>query len=173
MAREMRSDADLLNTLLNEGPIILDRVTRHAAALSTKVIAHWTDRSIQTVSDYKNGKLNIPVDFWRRVLEHHMDERITALIVPDTCEFELVATDTLDPTTGPQWFREAIQGEGEHHEQQKYLAEILADGRVDELDTASVQGYHDAYHRHRQRDAALHRAIIRQYQRALARKEAT
>ena len=172
MATEMRADADLLNVLLNETPLVVDRITGRSVAVNAKMVAHWTDRSIQTVSDYRIGKLNIPVCFWRRILEHYLDSRIAGLIIPDTCEYDVQALDGTDPVTGPQWFREAITAEGEHHEQQKHLADILADGRVDELDSSSVQAYDDAYRRHRMRDAMLHQGIIRRYKRAVAVREA-
>ena len=76
MEHDVRSDAELLELLVNEAPIVPDRVTGRNVVLSAKQVATWTGRSIHTVSDYKNGKSNIPADFWRQLLEHYFDLRI-------------------------------------------------------------------------------------------------
>lgn len=169
---DMRADAELLNAMLNDAPLIhLDDGA--TVALSAKLIAHWTDRATQTISDYRTGKLNIPVDFWRALLSHYFDMRIVQLILPGGYSAEVHSHGEYIPLTGPQWFREAILAEREHHEQSMYLADILADGRVDETDAQTIKGYDDAFHAHRHREALLHRAILTAYRRnQLARSPA-
>ena len=173
MANEMRTDAELLDALLNEASILIDQNHNRAHSFNVKVVAHWTGLSVQTISDYRTGKTNIPVDFWRRILEHNFDMRIVRLLIPDAYHADITPLTAGPPRTGPQWFRQAVEAEGKHHEQQVYLAEILADGRVDETDAATIQAYDDAFFVHRQRDALLHRAIVTEYRRAVARKEAS
>jgi len=51
-----------------------------------------------------------------------------------------------------------------------HLANIIADGRIDELDNASVTAYHAAYMKHRMRDAQLHAAIIDRHTKSFSRK---
>lgn len=167
----MRRDADLLDTLLNEAPPFVDH-NGCPRSVNAKLIAHWTDRALQTVSDYRTGKLNIPIDFWRCILVHYMDARIFALLMPDGYAFEFTPLNPATARTGPEWFSEAVRAEGAYHKQMTYVAQILEDGKVDESDAVVVQAYDDAYHAHRQRDAELHQAIVHQYERAVAAKEA-
>lgn len=167
---EMRSDVDLLNALCGEAPIVVDRTTGLAVSLGRKQLAHWTGLAVQTVSDYSTGKYNIPVDFWRRVLDHYLDARIIGLLLGDSHNYELVHHGEVRPNTAPEFFRDAVEQVGAFVAQQEYIAEILIDGRIDELDGNSVQEYHDAYLRHRLLDAKLHRSIIDKYQRAVAAK---
>jgi hypothetical protein len=171
MSEDMRSDVELLNAVLDQAPPVLDRRSGQSMTLSAKLLAHWTGRSLQTVSDYRIGKTNIPVEFWRAILDHCFDMRIVGLILPDCYNIELTRTDDPPPQGGREWFRDAVAAEGEHHEQLKYLCDILGDGRVDELDGGAVQKFHDAYMRHRVRDATLHRAITHAYERAVAAKQ--
>ena len=169
----MRHDADLLNVMLNEAAVFEDPLDGRVKSFNAKLIARWTDRALQTVSDYRTGRLNIPIDFWRRILTHYMDARICALLIPDGFAFEVTPLNLATARTGPEWFTEAVKAEIAHHKQQTYLAEILVGDEVDETVATVVQAYDDAYYAHRQRDAELHRAIVRQYQRAVAAKEAT
>ena len=164
-------DADLLNTLLNEAPPFVDH-NGCPNSLNAKLIAHWTDHALQTVSDYRTGNLNIPVSFWRRILIHYMDARILALLIPDGYAFEVTPLNPATARTGPEWFSEAVKAEGAYHKQMMYVAAILEDGKVDESDAVVVQAFDDAYHAHRQRDAELHRDIVHQYKRAVAAKGA-
>jgi hypothetical protein len=156
---------DLLVHLTDDCPVVFDRRSGGPVSLTAKVIARWTDRSLQTISDYRTGKTNIPVEFWRRVLEHYFDARIIALLVPDCLHWEAFDHDHL-VDTAPAFFRQAIAAEGAHHEQMKYVADILGDGRVDELDAGTIQKFSDAYVAHRTRDAQLHRSIIAAFHRS-------
>lgn len=172
MSQDMRSDVGLLCALLDESPLVRDRLTGYVAPLSAKLLAHWTDRSIQTVSDYRTGKTNIPAEFWKRFLEHYYDPRVIVLFIPGSVIWEAVTTEGIDAVTAPAFFREALHAEAQYHEQQTYLANILADGRVDELDASTVVGYHDAFHRHRHTDAQLFRAIVAHYNKTTLAKAA-
>jgi len=168
--QDVRRDAELLDDLLSAAPLVCDRVTGVHVVLSAKQIAAWTDRSVQMISQYKNGQTNIPVDFWRHVLRHYCDIRIVALLCPDNCLIEVINVAEQSPETAPAFFRQAVESEIEHHDKQRYLAELLADGRIDELDELTVRNYDDAFHSHRTRDAALHRAVIHAWNRAVAAK---
>lgn len=160
---EMRSDADLLNNLCDSGACVRDRVTGRGVCITRKLIAEWTGYSIQAISDFGTGKTRIPAHFWKDFLRHHFDGRIIDLFVPDEYGSEFVDLRINPPQTGRSFFKDAVATMGLYHEQQKYIAEILADGRVDELDAATVQRYADAYAHHRHEDAALHRAILHKF----------
>ena len=172
MSHDVRSDAEFLCHLCDSCPCVADRATGVHITITAKLIAHWTGLSLQTVSDYKTGKTNIPVGFWRALLEHTFDLRILALICPWDAAVEIRDIRINQAPSGPQFFRQAVELEGKHHEQMKYVAEMLADGRIDELDLATVKGYDDAYQEHRQRDAALHHAIVNTFSRTMERKAA-
>jgi len=162
---DMRRDVELLNAVLNESPHVRDVHTDHWVCLSAKQLADWTNRSLQTISDYRTGKTNIPVDFWRAVFERTCDLRIVALLVPiDLFNVEVNRRQERAPETPAQFFREALVAEGEYHEQQKVLCDILADGKIDDLDARRVTAYDDAFWRHRVRDASLHRAVLAKYE---------
>jgi len=160
--QDMRSDVELLVHLTDDCPVVFDRVARFNVVLTAKVIARWADRSLQTISDYRSGKTNIPIEFWRRVLEHYFDARIIQLLVPDCLYWEAFDPGRL-VNTAPSFFKEAVAAEGAHHEQMKMVAEILGDGRVDEIDASSIAKFNDAYMEHRTRDIALHRSINAAY----------
>jgi len=173
VAPEMRSDAELLSTFLDDPPMVsANPASTFVTPLSVKLIAHWTGLSAQTISDYRTGKTNIPVDFWRRILEHWYDPRVVRLLIPDAYLAEIIPLAQTIPDAGSGWFREIMQAERAHYETQIYLADILADGRVDETDAASIQAYDDAFHSHRHREALLHRAILTKFTRSVAAKGA-
>ena len=171
MRYEMGTDTDLLNGLVNSGDIVVDRLTGHKVALSRKQFAYWTARSVQTISDYGTGKHNIPLDFWRRILAHHFDQRILHLLIPDDVDVE-VAFLNARPLSSPQeFFRHAIELEGAHHRTMMRITDILADGRVDELDAAAVKAYHASHCAHRDLDSTLHREIMRTFNQSTAHQE--
>ena len=172
MDHDMRTDAELLNDLVSEAPIVKDRATDRMVAVTRKLLAHWTALSLQTISDYGTGKTNIPIDFWRRILDHYLDPRIIALIMPDTCRFEVYHREPRPPVTGRDFFARMLDLEQVHHQMMSRVAAIIADGQVDELDTSSVQAYDDDYQAHRARDDQLHESIIAAYRHAVARREA-
>ncbi len=172
MEGEMRSDVELLLNLCNKASLVHDRLTRRWVSFSRQRVAHWTGLAVQTVSDYCSGKYNIPIEFWRRILEHCYDPRIVALLLGDPSRWELLIDTDPEPQTGADFFRRAVEDSGAYHEQQKYIAEILADKRIDELDTQTVVDYNDAYAHQRYLGAQLHRGINRVYHDALAAKGA-
>lgn len=173
MEIDLRSDAELLNALCDEAPVVQDRQTGRQMSLAKKVIAAWTGRAVQTVSDYATGRLNIPIEFWRSLLDHYFDPRIVVLLVPDDYDWEVHPTLNDPPRLARQFFRAAVEETGAHHTKQTYIADLLADGRIDELDGLTVQQYADAYHRHRELDWQLHRSIMTAYRSAVSRKAAT
>ncbi len=168
MDREMRSDAELLNCLCDEAPVITF-ASGGVASLSKKLIAQWTGRSVQTVSDYATGKLNIPIDFWSRILVHFHEPRIVALLLGDSLyEYTRLPADA--QPTGRQFFKDAVTESGAHHEKMKHIAGILEDGHINELDARRVQEYHDSYIQHRYRSAVLHHQVMHAFQRSRAEK---
>jgi hypothetical protein len=169
---EMSRDAELLTDLTAEAPLVVDRLTGHTVSLSRKVIGHWTGRSAQTVSDYALGKLNIPVEFWRRLLEHYLDPRIVGLLIPDSVSYELHAVEAQRVLGTVDFLRDALEVEQAHHDKMSRIVDILADNRVDELDGSSIAAYEAGYHAHRLRDSQLHYAITQAYQQAAARRAA-
>lgn len=159
MEDEMRSDAELLYDLTNKAPVVTDRVTGKAMTLSRAAISFWTGISIKTISDYCLGKYNIPVDFWRSILKHHFDPRIISMMLPTDGHFEVYFDSATKPNTTREFFRAALELQQKHNDQVTYILDILADGRVDELDETTLTKYCDAYHQHRHLDAQLFRAI--------------
>ncbi len=168
MVQEMRRDAELLGELLDKADSVVDRAICRNVTFSVKVIAHWTGFSVKTISDYRIGKTNIPVDFWRRILEHHFDIRIVRLLVPDVIDFEVACTKYNVPDTTLDFFRKALQAEAAHHEAMKRVADILADNRINELDEHSINLYDASYHDHRQLEFELHRSIIARFNMSMA-----
>ena len=173
MCQDMRNDVELLNAILDHGMVIVDRQTSGNVLVTAKALAYWTQRSLQTVSDYRVGKTNIPVEFWRRILEHMFDLRIVNLLLPSTIHCELIPLEDIQPRTAKDFFREAVEAEGEHSTQQRYLCDLLADGRIDETDGQAIQRYDDAYWAHRRRDAVLHRSILKAFEQSVAVKESS
>jgi len=170
MVYEMRTDAELLNVLLNEAPMVAEQRTGHTQALSAKLIGYWTGRAVQTVSDYRTGKLNIPIDFWRRILDHYLDMRIVRLLISDLYIVEVTPHVAPPPPVGVEWFHQAVEVIGTFHAQQKSLADIIADGKVDASDAAAVAAYDRAFHEHRATEAALHRATLAAFENSLGRQ---
>jgi len=170
--QEMRTDRELLLSLVDTEPTVIDRITRQPVVITRKRVAHWTGRAVQTISDYCGGKYNIPIDFWRDILAHHDDPRIADLLL-GRLDYELYIHGTARPETGRDFFRHAVEESGAHHEKQRYIAELLADGRIDELDASTVQKYCDAWVRQRMLDVRLHRSIVDSFNRAMAQKEPT
>lgn len=170
---EMRSDVDLLNALCDEAPVVHDLVSGRCEVLSRKLIAAWTGVSIQTVSDYGTGKYNIPLDFWARILAHHFDPRIPRLLFGQ-CGYPVTfGMCIVSPGAERGFFRSAVEESGAYHETQKQIAELLADGRIDELDEKTIQKYDDAHARFISLSVGLHSAIMRRYRDAVAERSRT
>ena len=171
MSFEMRSDVELLLTIVDNESDCVDRLTGKVVRLSRKGVAHLTGRAVQTISDYCSGKYNIPMDFWKRLFERTGDTRIWGLLLGDGDTVEVILGDVPPPTNPRAFFKAAVAESGAHHQKQAMIAELLSDGRIDELDRQTVQDYHDAYLRNRHLDAVLHHQIIDVYNRAVAQKE--
>ena len=165
MDHEMRSDVDLLVDIFNNNPLVTDRAIGRQVVVTRKLVSYWTGVSIQTISTYCTGQHNIPIHFWRVLFSKCPDPRIPALLLGYEENYELILHDDDESCAPREFFKEAVENNGTHHETQKYIAEIIADGRIDELDERSVTDYHDAYIVHRQTEARLHRAIMNTYQR--------
>ena len=165
---EMRTDAELLNTLLNEGAVILDRITGNHISFCAKVLAQWTDLSVQTISEYRTGVRNIPVSFWKRVLAHCPDWRIISLMVPDQFCIELYDEKPAPHLSVTDFLRKGGEAVARHGKLLKYIADIVADGRIDELDRSTIQQFFDEYERMRTTQAQLRHAIRKQYADAVA-----
>lgn len=170
MDHDVRTDAELLGWFCDYTPVVTDRVTGRRLVVSAKLLAAWTGKSLQMVSQYRSGTTNIPVEFWQRILDHHVDRRIIALMVPSDLTFEIVDARCNMPASPKEFFKDAVAAEIAYHDQMKHVAEILADGQVDELDADTVQAYADAFEIHRLRDAALHHAIVNTFNRAQERQ---
>jgi len=154
---DMRADIDLLND-------ILDRHTR-------KQLCMWADISHETLSQYVNCGRNIPVGFWRSLFRATKDLRILGLITCDiACEIYVQPAEL--PACGRDFFAQSVTDSGKYHEMQTYIAELLRDNRIDEVDGETVQHYADSYLAHRANSALLFRAIMRTYQRSVAAKSA-
>jgi hypothetical protein len=162
---DMRRDAELLAALIQAEPWVLDRMDGKCRQIIVKTLVAWTGKSEQTISQYRTGQSNIPMEFWRSILNHHLDCRIVALLIPiDVC-FELTINSDKGPLSPPEFFREAVQASGDFYEEMKYVSEILADGRVDELDAARMENYEISFYKHRLSEAALNREIKNTYYR--------
>jgi len=160
MDYEMRTDAELLIDLFNDAPLVTDRISGVAFPLSRKLVASWTGMSVKTISDYCTGKYNIPIDFWRRWIEHNFDVRILQLLLGNSGKYEIIVNDAIDPLTPGAMFKSIVEQDGLYHKQMMYLADIIADGRIDEVDNASVERYHHAHQHHRVRDLQIHEFIM-------------
>lgn len=160
MDHEMGVDADLLNELFEAAPVVRDRRLGRDVCFSRKQISHWTGKSIQTISDYCLGGRNIPTEFWQRILSHSFDMRIIRLLVPEDIECEFRFPEVRPPQGARQFFRDALELEKAHHEMMVYFCEIIADGRIDELDEARIAAYDAAYYKHRLHDMILHGEIM-------------
>ena len=158
MDHEMGTDADLLNELVSDAPVVADRRTGRDVSLSRKQIGQWTGKSIQTITDYGAGSRNIPIDFWHRILVHYFDMRIIHLLLPDDVECEFRFREVRPSQGARQFFRDALAVEKAHHEMMVPICDILADGRIDELDAERIAAYHAAYFNHRLHDMVLHSA---------------
>ena len=170
MCQDMGRDVELLNDLLNSAPLVQDRLTSRAVVISAKLLAGWSGRSVQSISDYRNGRTNIPVEFWRSILSRFYDLHIISLIMPDDINFEASITDYADPLPAKDIVRAAVEGEIVHYNKMKYVAEIIADGQIDELDTSTIKEYRSAFYAHRVRDLALFRSLTARFEAAVARR---
>lgn len=168
MDQDMRQDVELLNFLCDQAVVYTDRLTGQTYQLSKKLVARWTNRAIQTISDYATGKINIPVEFWRMLLAHIDEPRIIFLLLGDRDDIDWAFLPAGDVRTTKDFLEGAIRDQGEYHQTQVYLAELLRDGRIDEADAPTVQKFVDAYVAHRATQASLQRSIVQAFNKAVA-----
>jgi len=169
MDHDVRTDAELLAWFCDHCPTVSDRVTGCPATICPKTLSVWTGKSVQMISQYRSGQTNIPVEFWRSFLDHHFDRRIVGLMIPFGLDFNIVDLRSNMPASPKEFFKDAVAAEVAYHQQMLRVAEILADGRIDELDANGVTNYSDAFEAHRSLDARLHHAIINTFNRAQER----
>jgi len=163
--REMTTDAELLDAILNEAICAHDGMP-----ITAKRVAQWTNLSIKTISDYRRGLINIPASFWSYIQERCDDARIFNLILGRRKTL-LFFTDTIPDVSGDAAaFRAASQQMAEFCEQQKYLASILADGRIDETDADAMRSFNAAHARALMSMQQLHHAINQRYAKSAARR---
>ncbi len=160
MSPEMRDDAELLSHICDSAPIVRDRQTGIETLVCAKVLACWTSLSVQTISEYRSGVRNIPTSFWRAILTRWHNPGIVNLLIPDDYHAELIDFKEPVPLTSTQFFRDAVEESGLFAEKQKHLANILADGDINELDRQDIMEYHDAFLEQRQTSDLLHRAVM-------------
>ena len=167
---DMRRDAALLSALLNDVDVVCDRVDGKLRQFTVKTLVAWTGKAEQTISQYRNGLSNIPIEFWRAVLEHHLDPRIVALLIPIDVRFELTIDSEKEPASSPEFFRQAIKSLEGYGKVMSYIAEMLADNRIDELDARTVDDFQRDFHAHRMAESALYRGICNTFNRIMERK---
>jgi len=167
---DVRRDAELLQDLLNDAALVRDRVDGQVARFVVKQLVVWTGKAEQTISEYRNGVRNIPIEFWRSILEHFCDRRIIALLIPEEFDFEISDVRWNCPASPAAFFRDTLEAEIAYHAEMSALVQILADGRIDDLDAKAVHEYDGLFHSHRFRDAALHHAVVNTFNRAVERK---
>ena len=63
MSDDVRRDAELLQDLLNDAAFVRDRLDGKVARFVVKQLVVWTGKAEQTISEYRNGTRNIPVEF--------------------------------------------------------------------------------------------------------------
>ena len=90
MESEMRTDVELLIALCDDGATVVDRRTGRPLTINAKALSLWSGLSLQTISDYKTGKYNIPISFWRSILDRYVEPRIVSLLIPDGVLFEMM-----------------------------------------------------------------------------------
>ncbi len=162
-ACEMHRDHELLAELLNEAPHTPD------GPLCVKLLSRWTGRAGQTISEYRNGQRTIPVEFWRQLLMHWRCPRIVDLLLGG-CSYEIVFdADVPDLSSDVSAFKAALESMETFHETGAAIAQLFADGRVDEADASTIRRYNVAYFRHRWQSAQVHKAVNRLYDQALER----
>lgn len=159
-AGEMSYDADLLAEMIDNGT-------------PPKGIAQVTDLSVNTIYAYRNGKIRIPVGFWRRLYAATRDPRIPALVVGDQVFRVVPEASVPDLTDDVASLRGAIESIGKFHELQSHLADIIADGKINADDAAAVREYNGSYAHFVTHGAAIHRAINKAFDQATHTKERT
>lgn len=170
MSDDVRRDAELLSAMLNDAAWLHDRLDGKLARFVVKQLVVWTGKAEQTISEYRNGTRNIPIEFWRSILEHFCDRRIIALLIPEEFDFEISDQRYNCPASAPAFFRDTLEAEIAYHTEMLALVQVLADGRIDDLDAKAVHEYDGLFHAHRLRDAALHHAVVNTFNRAVERK---
>lgn len=155
---ELMYDAELLDQMLNDSAVM-----RNGHVLTAKAISFHTGVAVQTISDYRRGRYTIPVRFWRQVWNLTRDPRIASLLIGDT-PCEITFTDSIRDIAGDaSLLAAAVDSLSDFHAQEKYLLEILRDGRIDEADRKSINAYNAAFVRARQTQNEVHKSVNRAF----------
>jgi hypothetical protein len=150
----MYSDAELLDEMLDASAVMRD-----GCMLTAKALAYRTGKAVQTISDYRRGKLTIPVQFWRQVLNLTRDARILNLLLADNpCDITF-NDDLRNIGDEKELLAAAIESLGAFHQQEAYLLEILKDNRIDEADRAQIAKYNAQFPVSRRLQAEVYRAV--------------
>lgn len=156
--QDMGYDAEVLQRVINDHD------------LSVKQLARAANKHINVVYAYLTGRRNIPIDIWHALFQATRDKRILELLVAGVPIEMSVIDEVPDLADDIDLIREAVRNIGEFHNLQKYLVEIIADGRIDQSDAASVRKFNDQYVRYRDHSIALHRAINRAFRKSIPAK---
>jgi hypothetical protein len=118
MQGEMYADAELLDAILDAGDI-----AHNGTVVTAKYLAYVSGYSVKTISDYRRGKLTIPSQFWRAVVEG--DARLPSipnLILADT-PCDITINDQIRQIEGDAAvLSQAVEAVGDFHDRQSYLA---------------------------------------------------
>ncbi len=136
MTGEMYADAELLDDILNQAP-----PARCGTPVTPKALSYWTGLSVKTISDYRRGKLTIPVRFWRVVLRHLRDGRIVGLLLGETPHAVTWLDELPDLANDQAQLAAAVDCLGRFHALQQCYAELIRDGRIDEADAPGVSEF--------------------------------
>lgn len=155
---ELPLDAEYLRTITDsqQGP-------------SVKQIACTVGMSVDTVYAYRDGKIRIPLKFWRDLFAATGDMGIVRLVTGSMPIHLEPVTDLPDLTRDSTLLKTAIESLGKYHGMQKYLMKILSDGQVDKNDRDVIEKFNAAHQECKRHDAAIFKAINELYQRSTAR----
>jgi len=114
--------------------------------LNVKQLSMWTGRAASTIYKYLSGELTIPSIIWRAIFSRTLDTDVAMLITGEVpCIIApLVSAGTkakLDAAT----LGEIIKVRQSQIDCEKYILKILADGKVDESDTAAIDKYKSTF----------------------------
>jgi hypothetical protein len=155
--REMKADVELFREILDD----------EGHGLNVKSVAHLTRLSRDTIYAYQLGRINIPITVWSQLFEQTRDLRIVTMLA-GSVPMEFFSRDLMpDLTDDAGSLRGALQSMKDFHQMQAELAEIVADGRIDQSDAESVRKYNRHFVQHMAHSHAVHRAINTNYQRSI------
>lgn len=153
--RDMNLDVDLLCRIID------------TETATVKQLAFWSDKSCDTIYAYRSGRIpNIPTGFWRRILPKLREVNspfayeIPSLILGD-CECSLVFDSILPDVRSPGCATALLRAHIAACQTEQYLAELFADGRIDEADRERLQAYENSFIASQVASHAIHKAVMR------------